>query len=66
MRYSSIGLQKVYSRTLIAASAVNLALIVPAILWKGALGVVGCVLITETFITLVMGIYLWKKKIPLR
>ena len=66
MRYSSIGLQKVYSRTLIVASAVNLALIVPAILWKGALGVAGCVLITETFITLVMGIYLWKKKILLR
>ncbi|MDU7053045.1 MAG: hypothetical protein E6330_03815 [Dialister sp.] len=43
-----------------------MALIVPAILWKGALGVAGCVLITETFITLVMGIYLWKKKILLR
>lgn len=61
-----LGLQKIYSRTLIAASAVNLALIVPTILWRGALGVAGCVLITETFITLVMGIYLWKKKILLR
>ena len=60
-----LGLQKIYSKILIAASIVNLVLIVPAILWKGALGVAGCVLITETFITMVMGIYLWRKRILL-
>ena len=60
-----LGLQQIYSRVLIAASLVNLALIVPAILWKGALGVAGCVMITETFITVVMGVFLCKKRILL-
>lgn len=60
-----LGLQQIYSRVLIAASLVNLALIVPAILWKGALGVAGCVMITETFITVVMGVFLRKKRILL-
>lgn len=61
-----LGLQKIYSRILIAASGVNLTLIVPAILLKETTGIAVCVLITETFITIVMGIYLWNKRILLR
>ena len=56
-----LGMQKAYSQTLI----LNLILIVPSILWKEALGVAFCVMITETFITLLMGWILWKKKITL-
>ena len=61
-----LGMQQVYSRILIAASALNLILIVPCILWKDAFGVAVCVVITETFIAAIMGWVLWNKKILLR
>ena len=47
-----LGIQKAYSRTFIAASILNLIIIVPFIVWKSALGVAFCVMITETFIIL--------------
>lgn len=61
-----LGMQQVYSRILIAASALNLILIIPCILWKDAFGVAVCVVITETFIATIMGWVLWSKKILLR
>lgn len=60
-----LGMQKAYSQTLIVASILNLILIVPCILWQEALGVAFCVMITETFIMMLMGWILWKKKILL-
>lgn len=58
-----LGMQKKYSQILIVASIFNLGLIVPSIIWQGAVGVAFCVFATETFITLLMGIYLWRKVI---
>lgn len=55
-----LGMQSTYSKTLIAASVLNLALIIPAVHWGGAVGVAACALLTETFITAVMGWILWK------
>lgn len=61
-----LGMQQPYSRILIAASVLNLILIVPCIVWKKAIGVAICSVVTETFIMLVMGWVLWKSKILLR
>ena len=58
-----LGMQKKYSQILIVASIFNLGLIVPSIIWQGAVGVAFCVFATETFITLLMGICLWRKGI---
>ena len=58
-----LGMQKKYSQILIIASILNLILIVPSILWKEALGVALCVFVTETFITLLMGLHLYKNGI---
>lgn len=55
-----LGMQGTYSKILIAASMLNLTLIIPAIHWGGSAGVAACALLTETFITVVMGWILWK------
>ena len=62
----SLGMQQPYSRILIAASLLNLVLIVPCIFWKEALGVAFCSVLTEAFITIIMGWVLWKNRILLR
>jgi PST family polysaccharide transporter len=61
-----LRIQKAYSQILIAASILNLVIIVPFIVWKGALGVAFCIMITETFIMIATGWILWKKRILLR
>ena len=61
-----LGMEKTYSRILFCASVLNLMIIVPFIYWKDASGVAAAMLVTEIFVTLMMGCVLWKKHILLR
>lgn len=58
-----LGMEKNYSKILGMASVVNLAIIVPLIIWKQASGTAIAMLITECFVTLSMAYSLWKMKI---
>ncbi len=62
----SLGMEKIYSRVLIAASILNLVIICPLISWNGAEGTAWSMLVTETFVTLAIAAILWKKRILLR
>lgn len=61
-----LGMESIYSHVLIAASVFNLVIIYPLISSWGAEGTSWAVLCTETFVTLMMAIILWKKQILLR
>ena len=61
-----LGMESIYSHVLIAASVFNLIIIYPLISSWGAEGTSWAVLCTETFVTSMMSIILWKKKILLR
>lgn len=61
-----LGMEKTYSRILFCASVLNLMIIVPFIYWKDASGVAAAMLVTEIFVTMMMGCVLWKKHILLR
>lgn len=58
-----LGMEKIYSKILIAASVFNLVIIYPLISWDGANGTALAVLATETFVTCMMTLILWRKKI---
>ena len=58
-----LGMEKIFSKVLIAASVFNLIIIYPLISWDGANGTALAVLATETFVTGMMAMILWKKKI---
>lgn len=58
-----LGMEKDFSKVLIEASILNLLIIGPLIYWKQAAGVAIAMLITETFVTLIMGYVLWRKKV---
>lgn len=55
-----LGMEKTYSRVLFCASVLNVMIIVPFIYWKDASGVAVTMLVTEIFVTLMMGCVLWK------
>lgn len=61
-----LGMEKLYSKVLISASVFNLIIIYPLISWNGAEGTAFAVLCTETFVTVVMAVILWKRRILLR
>lgn len=61
-----LGMEKIYSKVLITASIFNLIIICPLISWKGAEGTAFAVLCTETLVTAIMAVILWKKRILLR
>lgn len=61
-----LGMEKIYSRVLIAASILNLSIIYPLISWGGAEGTAWAMLVTETFVTVVMAAILWRERILLR
>lgn len=61
-----LGMEKIYSKVLIAASIFNLLIIYPLISWGGAEGTSLAVLCTESFVTATMAGVLWKKKILIR
>lgn len=61
-----LGMEKIYSKVLITASIFNLIIIYPLISWKGAEGTAFAVLCTETLVTTIMAVILWKKRILLR
>ena len=61
-----LGMEKIYSKVLITASIFNLIIICPLISWKGAEGTALAVLCTETMVTVIMAVVLWKKRILLR
>ena len=61
-----LGMEKNYSKVLITASIFNLIIICPLISWKGAEGTAFAVLCTETLVTAIMAVILWKKRILLR
>ncbi len=61
-----LGMEKIYSRVLISASILNLAIIFPLISWGGAEGTAYAMLVTETFVTVVMAAVLWRRRILLR
>lgn len=61
-----LGMEKIYSKVLITASVFNLIIIYPLISWKGAEGTAFAVLCTETLVTTIMAVILWKKRILLR
>ncbi len=61
-----LGMESIYSKVLMIASALNLSIIYPLISWGGAEGTAWAVLTTETFVTLAMAAVLWKKRILLR
>lgn len=61
-----LGMEKIYSKVLITASIFNLIIICPLISWKGAEGTALAVLCTETLVTVIMAVVLWKKRILLR
>lgn len=61
-----LGMEKIYSKVLITASVFNLIIIYPLISWKGAEGTALAVLCTETLVTVIMAVILWKKRILLR
>ncbi len=59
------GFKKEFSRILIASGLLNLALIFPLSYYLSAPGAAISVLVTETFVTMTMFIFLKKKKHPL-
>ena len=61
-----LGMEKIYSKILFCASILNVMIIVPFIYWKDASGVAAAMLVTEIFVTLMMGCVLWRKHILLR
>ena len=61
-----LGMEKIYSRVLISASILNLAIIFPLISWGGAEGTACAMLVTETFVTVVMAAVLWRRRLLLR
>lgn len=61
-----LGMEKIYSKVLMVASVFNLAIISPLILWYGAEGTSCAVLCTETLVTIMMSIILWKRHILIR
>lgn len=61
-----LGLEKIYSRVLIAASILNLMIIIPLISWGGAEGTAWAMLVTESFVTIAMAVVLWRRRILLR
>lgn len=61
-----LGMEKTYSRVLFCASILNLMIIVPFIYWNDASGVAAAMLVTEMFVTIMMGCVLWRKHILLR
>lgn len=61
-----LGMEKTYSKILFCASILNVMIIVPFIYWKDASGVAVAMLVTEIFVTLMMGCVLWRKHILLR
>lgn len=61
-----LGMEKIYSRVLISASILNLAIIFPLISWGGAEGTACAMLVTETFVTAVMAAILWRRRLLLR
>lgn len=58
-----LGMEKDYSRTLLWASILNLIMICPLILLFQENGPAIATVVTETFVTAVMGTMLWKKGI---
>ena len=56
-----LGMEKDYSRTLLWASILNLIMICPLILLFQENGPAIATVVTETFVTAVMGTMLWKK-----
>lgn len=61
-----LGMEKTYSKILFCASILNVMIIVPFIYWKDASGVAVAMLVTEIFVTMMMGCVLWRKHILLR
>ncbi len=61
-----LGMEKIYSRVLIAASILNLMIIIPLISWGGAEGTAWAMLVTESFVTIAMAVVLWRRRILLR
>lgn len=60
-----LGMEKIYSRILLLASTLNIAIIIPFIMLYQENGVSAAILITELFVTVIMGIVLRKKDILL-
>lgn len=61
-----LGMEKIYSKVLMVASVFNLVIIYPLISWGGAEGTSWAVLCTETLVTALMAVILWKKRILVR
>lgn len=61
-----LGMEKIYSRVLMAASILNLMIIISLISWGGAEGTAWAMLVTESFVTIAMAVVLWRRRILLR
>lgn len=59
------GMERPYSRILIASAVLNTVLIFPLTWYFGAVGTAATMLVTETFVTVMMGSYLCRENIRL-
>ncbi len=61
-----LGMEKVFSRVLMISAVFNLIIIWPLISWGGAVGTAWAALATETLVTVMMAVVLWKRRILIR
>lgn len=61
----TLGRTQAFSRILMASALLNVALLVPLGWLHGAQGAAVALLVTESAVSLAMGLYLWRQRIPL-